>query len=55
MKLNCFARTFVDGLGIGRNLSGILGKFMSPDDIIIIKNKIIMIDLEDKEEIPNGE
>jgi hypothetical protein len=54
MKLNCFARTFVDGLGIGRNLTGILGKFLSPDDIVIIENKI-MIDLEDKEAIQDVE
>lgn len=49
MKLNCFARTFFDGLSLKRNCNGILEEFLSPDEVIVIQNKISIINKEDNE------
>jgi hypothetical protein len=49
MKLNCFARTFFDGLGPKRNCTGILEVFLSLDEVIVIQNKISIVNKEDNE------
>ncbi len=51
LKLNCFARTFVYGLDTGRNCTKKLEEFLTAEEIIGIKKKIAIIQLEDKEPV----
>jgi hypothetical protein len=47
--LNCFARTFVYGLDIGRNCTKTLEEFLTAEEIIGIQKKIAIIQQEDQE------
>jgi hypothetical protein len=51
--LNCFARTFVYGLRVGRNCTKILEQFLTPEEVIGIQKKFLIINREDEVEEVN--
>jgi hypothetical protein len=53
--LNGFARTFVYGLRVGRNCTKILEQFLTPEEVIGIQKKFLIINREDEVEEVNDE